>query len=125
MVISTCATRALNHKVNKLNDGDYVEGKYLYADGILTHVKKKKALSGYTLFVGKIPNQNIIYDGKHYAHCGNLRDSVEVRHLLIPTPLDARDAAGVVAPNGLGEKFKKVVDTDFQFSYNNNIIMAL
>ena len=51
-------------------------GKYLYADGILTHVKKKKKIGEYTLFVGKIPNRHVIFDGKHYAHCRNFRDGV-------------------------------------------------
>ncbi len=28
----------------KLHNGDYEEGRYLYADGILTHVKEKKSI---------------------------------------------------------------------------------
>ncbi len=59
--------------VNRLHEGDYVEGQYLYADGILTHVKKKKTLNGYTYFIGKIPNRNVIFDGKRYAHCADFR----------------------------------------------------
>ncbi len=30
-------------KVKKLHDGDYSPGKWIYADGILTHVKKREA----------------------------------------------------------------------------------
>ena len=52
----------------KLHNGDYEEGRYLYADGILTHVKEKKSINGYTFFLGKIPGKNVVYDGKHYAH---------------------------------------------------------
>ena len=62
--------------VRTLNNGDYVPGKYLYADGILTHVKKKKEFGNYTYFVGKIPGKNVVYDGKHYAHCSSLRDGI-------------------------------------------------
>lgn len=62
--------------VNKLHDGDYVEGHYLYADGILTHIKTHKAVSGYTFFVGKIPGKNVVFDGKNYAHCNKLRDGI-------------------------------------------------
>ena len=32
--------------VKKLHNGDYVPGRYLYADGILTHVKRKKTIMG-------------------------------------------------------------------------------
>ena len=69
-------TKITNPTVKKLCQGDYVPGKYLYADGILTHVKKKKKIGEYTLFIGKIPNRNVIFDGKHYAHCRNFRDGV-------------------------------------------------
>ena len=62
--------------VRRLHNRDYVPGKYLYADGILTHVKKKKKVGDYTYFVGKIPGKNVVYDGKHYAHCSSLRDGI-------------------------------------------------
>ena len=69
-------TRITNYTVKRLRHGEYVPGKYLYADGILTHIKKKKKNVGYTLFVGKIPGRNVVFDGKHYAHCRNFRDGV-------------------------------------------------
>ncbi len=72
---NTIDKRELN-KVKKLKDGDYVEGKYLFADGILTHIKKAKKVNQYTYYVGKIKNRNVISDGKNYAHCENLRDGV-------------------------------------------------
>ena len=65
-----------NHTVKRLRHGEYVPGKYLYADGIMTHIKKKKKIGEYTLFVGKIPGHNVVFDGKHYAHCRNFRDGV-------------------------------------------------
>ena len=69
-------TGITNPTVKKLCQGDYVPGKYLYADGMLTHIKKKKKIGEYTLFIGKIPNRHVIFDGKHYAHCRNFRDGV-------------------------------------------------
>ena len=57
------------HDVKRLQHGDYVPGRYLYADGILTHVKEKRSTKGYTYFVGKIPGRNVISDGISYAHC--------------------------------------------------------
>ena len=64
-------------KFKKLQNGDYVPGRYLYADGILMHVKRKRVLHGYTYYVGKINGQNVIYDGKNYAHCKNFKSGVE------------------------------------------------
>ena len=69
-------TKISNPTVKRLRHGEYVSGKYLYADGILTHIKKKKKIGEYTLFVGKIPGRNVVFDGKHYAHCKNFRDGV-------------------------------------------------
>ena len=63
-------------KVKKLHDGDYVEGRYLYADGILTHVRKRRKLGEYTVYVGKIKGKNVVSDGTHYAHCDSIRDGI-------------------------------------------------
>ena len=63
-------------KVKKLRDGDYVEGRYLYADGILTHVRKRRKLGSYTVYVGKIKGKNVVSDGVHYAHCDSIRDGI-------------------------------------------------
>ena len=63
-------------KVKRLNEGDYVPGRYLYCDGILTHIKKEKKLGKYTLYIGKIPGRNVVSDGTHYAHCDKLRDGI-------------------------------------------------
>jgi len=60
-------------KIKALHHGDYIEGRYLYADGILTHIKEKKIIGEYTLFIGKIPNRNVIFDGKYYAHCSTFK----------------------------------------------------
>lgn len=67
-------TGITNPTVKRLRHGEYVSGKYLYADGILTHIKKKKKIGKYTFFVGKIPSRHVIFDGKHYAHCRNFRE---------------------------------------------------
>ena len=70
-------TNIKNKRVKELKEGDYVPGRYLYADGILTHIKRKRVLHGYTYYVGKIKGQNVIYDGKNYAHCKNFKSGVE------------------------------------------------
>ena len=63
-------------KVKKLHDGDYSPGKWIYADGILTHVKKEKHINKYTFYVGRILGKNVVSDGKYYAHCAKLRDGI-------------------------------------------------
>ena len=53
-----------------------MEGRYLYADGILTHVRKCRRLGSYTVYVGKIKGKNVVSDGVHYAHCDSIRDGI-------------------------------------------------
>lgn len=72
----TQITTSERRKVKSLQDGDYVAGRYLYCDGILTHVSKKRRVGEYTLYVGKIKNRNVVSDGKLYAHCETLRDGI-------------------------------------------------
>ena len=60
----------------RLQNGDYAEGNYLFADRILTHVKHAKKIGGYTFYVGKIPGKNVLFDGKYYAHCKTFREGV-------------------------------------------------
>ena len=69
-------TNITNPKYKKLQNGDYVPGRYLYADNILTHVKRKRTVKGYILYVGKIPGRNVVSDGTNYAHCRTLRDGI-------------------------------------------------
>ena len=63
-------------KVRRLKNGDYVEGRYLYCDDTLIHVKRKRKIGEYTYYVGKIKGMNVIYDGENYAHCKDFRDGV-------------------------------------------------
>ena len=63
-------------KVKKLQNGAYVEGRYLYADGILTHVRGKKKIGDYTIYIGKIKGKNVVSDGEYYAHCDKLSDGI-------------------------------------------------
>ena len=63
-------------KVRRLHGGDYVEGRYIYADGILTHIKTKHINGAYTYYVGKIKGNNVISDGENYAHCKSFADGV-------------------------------------------------
>lgn len=60
----------------KLKNGDYVPNRYLYADGILTHVKGRKEIKSYVYYQGKIKNKNVIFDGKNYAHCRTFKEGV-------------------------------------------------
>ena len=62
--------------IKRLQNGDYVEGKYLYADNILTHIKSTRKKGKYTLYVGKIKGKNVISDGINYAHCGKWKDGI-------------------------------------------------
>ena len=62
--------------LHKLHDGDYVPGKYLYADGILTHVKSCRKSGDYTYYIGKIKGKNVVSDGTYWAHCRTLREGV-------------------------------------------------
>ena len=61
---------------NRLRDGAYVPNKYIYVDGILTHVKREKRIGEYTYYVGRIPGSDVITDGVNYAHCKSIRDGV-------------------------------------------------
>ena len=60
----------------RLQNGDCVPGKYLYADGILTHIKGSKTIGEYTYYIGKIKGKSVITDGVNYAHCRNIREGV-------------------------------------------------
>ena len=68
--------RKERRKVKTLQQGDMVTGKYIYCDGILTHLKKIKQAGAYTLYIGKIPGKNVVSDGTNYAHCNKLRDGI-------------------------------------------------
>ena len=68
-------TREKN-KVKKLRNGEFVLGRYIYADGILTHISKRKRAGKYTLYVGKICGKNVVSDGENYAHCDDWRDGI-------------------------------------------------
>ena len=72
----TGITAAERAKVKTLQNGDYVPGRYLYADNMLTHVKKCRKIGTHTLYVGKIPGRNVVTDGVNYAHCKNLREGI-------------------------------------------------
>ena len=62
--------------VKRLEAGQYRKNEWLYTDGILTHIKRKKKIGNYTYFVGKIPNRNVIFDGEYYAHCKDFKSGV-------------------------------------------------
>ena len=65
------------YKPRKLKNGDYKAGRYLYADNILTHIRRVKKIGKYYYYIGKIRNKNVIFDGKHYAHCKSFSDGAK------------------------------------------------
>lgn len=73
----TPITRAATKKVKKLHDGDYADRRYIYADGILTHVRGCKKVGEYVIYIGKIKGRNVVSDGKMYAHCDKLSDGIQ------------------------------------------------
>ena len=75
-VLSKSARIRNSKNYKHLQNGDYVEGNYLFADRILTHVKHAKKIGEYTFYVGKIPGKNVLFDGKYYAHCKTFREGV-------------------------------------------------
>jgi hypothetical protein len=63
-------------KVKAFYEGKYKPNAWLYCDGMLIHVKRKKTVGKYTYYVGKIPTLNVVYDGEHYAHCKSLKAGI-------------------------------------------------
>ena len=63
-------------KVKKLKNGDYVEGRYIFCDNILMHVKRARKAGNYTLYIGRIKGQNVVTDGTNYAHCATFREGI-------------------------------------------------
>ena len=59
-----------------LKNGDYEAGEYLFADRVLTHVKRDKKIDGYTFYIGKIPGRHVLFDGKYYSRCKSFCDGV-------------------------------------------------
>ena len=59
-----------------LKQGDYIPGRYLFVDDILTHIAREKQIGEYTYYIGKIKGKNVIFDGKNYAQCKTFSDGV-------------------------------------------------
>jgi hypothetical protein len=64
-------------KYNKLIDGDHVVNRYIYADGILTLIKREMNAGRYTFCIGLFPDYNAIYDGTYYAQCIGLKSGIQ------------------------------------------------
>lgn len=62
---------------HRLKEGDYVAGQYIYADKVLTHVKRRRKFNEYAFYVGKIKGKNILSDGKNYVHCSTVKEGME------------------------------------------------
>ena len=59
-----------------LRNGDYVPGRYIYADYTLAQIKSTKKVGEYTAYIGLIKGKNVISDGTYYAHCDNFRQGI-------------------------------------------------
>ncbi|MCX4384302.1 MAG: hypothetical protein OSJ39_00715, partial [Clostridia bacterium] len=68
--------KGIYKEIRRLTNGDYVPGKYLYCDEILTHVKRSKKIGGYTFYLGKIKGKNVVSDDTYYAHCKTFKEGV-------------------------------------------------
>ena len=55
---------------------EWVEGRFVWADGILTPIKKTIHAENYFFFVGRIPHRNVVSDGVHFAHCDKFVDGI-------------------------------------------------
>jgi methionine salvage enolase-phosphatase E1 len=67
---------AERRKIKGFFEGKYKPNAWLYCDGMLIHVKRKKKIGNYTYYVGKIPSINVVFDGEHYAHCESLKQGI-------------------------------------------------
>ncbi len=72
----TGITQKQDDRVRRLQNGDYEPGKWIYADNILTHIRKTRSLGQYTVYVGRIKGRNVVSDGKIYAHCKDIREGI-------------------------------------------------
>ena len=63
------------HKL-ELATPEWVDGRFVWADGILTPIKKIMHIGEYLLFVGRIPHRNVVSDGVHFAHCDKFSDGI-------------------------------------------------
>lgn len=66
--------KSLPCQCRRLKQGECVPGKYLYADKILTHIKEILKNGNDTVYVGKIPGNDVTFDGKNYTHSDILSD---------------------------------------------------
>ena len=66
-------TSNINRKFPKVI---YEEGRFIFCDGILTHIKRKRVFGKFTFFYGKIKGKNVIFDGENYAHCKDFKTGV-------------------------------------------------
>ena len=74
-------TQIKNREKERAKIKGFFEGKespnaWLYCNGTLVHIKRKKKVGKYTYYVGKIKDMNVIYDGEHYAHCKDIKAGV-------------------------------------------------
>lgn len=68
-------------KENIYIEGDYKDSKYIYADGHISFITRKKIINGYTYYKGLFRNKNVITNGKYYANCEDFKQGVKKMQL--------------------------------------------
>lgn len=75
-------------KRNRLRNGDCVDGRYIYANDVLTEVEYSYKENGCTVYVGKLKGKNVVSDGVYYVQCSDVKEGIdEIRSKTI-TALD-------------------------------------
>lgn len=65
--------RTMKHWAVDCPLGDYVEGRYIYADNCLTLIKSMRRVGEYTVYRGFFKRRNLITDGEYYTHCRTIK----------------------------------------------------
>lgn len=98
--------KAHNPNTKCLRNGDYVEGRYLYANGALTQVEYCYKEQECTVYVGKVKGRNVVSDGKYYVQCSDIKagiaeiksktlnalDIVQYKSLTLDSVVELREA---------------------------------
>lgn len=76
--VATCVFGLLDDTMSyrRLGNGDYSSGRYIYANGQLTPIRRRKKYLNYDYYVGKIPGHNVISDGTYCSNCKCMRDGI-------------------------------------------------
>lgn len=62
-----------------IENGEYVDGKYVFLDGVIIHVSHREIICDgkYAYYVGRIPGLNVITDGNFVVQCNSVDDGIK------------------------------------------------